>query len=112
MPYKDIEEKRFRTRIIMRAHRHRDWRQVYYDCDGVCVRCGSLDDLEFHETYNDRGDVDKTVLLCNGCHSEAHDYQIVNPRRFPSKLREDVEEEIKRYGGLEKWKEIMGIKDH
>ena len=112
IPHRDKDQYHYLSRVSVRAIRYPNWRQVFYDCDGVCVRCGSLDDLEFHETYNDKGDVDKTVLLCNGCHSEAHNGQIVNPRRYPSKLQEDVEIEIMRCGGLEKWKEKFQIKDH
>lgn len=105
---------RFIHRIANRNKRYPNWRQVYYECMGICqypiidTVCGATESLEFHEVYKENGQVFCIVLLCNYHHFSVHQ-GIVNPRRFPSMLQIDIDIEMKLAGGLIEWKKKFNI---
>lgn len=124
MAYKDKERRNQYQRILMRTKRHPDWRQVFLDCNGMCVfrdengsLCGSVDALEFHEVWIEakagENKFQQRVLVCNFHHFVEHvkDGFVgkVNPRPWKNKLQADVEFEMKRYGGLEGWVKHYGL---
>ena len=111
----DVDLLRFLGRIEKRNQRYPDWRQVYYDCAGMCrypidnngTICGHTEDLEFHECWGDT-DLKYIVLVCNYHHFSIHQ-GIVNPRHYKSKLQLDVELEMKLAGGLSEWQNKFNV---
>jgi hypothetical protein len=111
---KDIDLMRFIKRIEKRTARYSNWRQIYYDCNGMCQYpvnsdyvCGEMDGLEYHEMYE--GDiVIKIALLCNYHHNSVHN-GIVNPRHYKSMLQTDIDIEVKLAGGVDNWKNKYNI---
>lgn len=88
------------------------WRQLYYDKDGMCEMCQSVDDLEIHE----EGDgivVTMLNLLCRECHiHKKHGGAIAHlERKYSSLLAQDISDEIRSCGGLKSWKRVYGIKE-
>lgn len=90
-----------------------DWRQVYYDQDGICQRCGNPFGLEFHEYLDldtDSNGFIKFELVCNCCHICYHNYHFKDNARA-SMLAEDIQREIDECGNLAKWKVKYNIKE-
>ena len=114
----DQDLMRWFKRIQNRDTRYPNWRQVYYDCNGICqypvdnegMLCGEIDTLEFHEIYDDGGKVIQIALVCLYHHQSIHN-GICNPRRYPSKLQIDMDIEIKLCGSLADWQEKYQIID-
>jgi len=122
VPHKDLDWRKFSTRMSLRNMRHPNWRQAYIDCDGVCQFpdeetgvCGSIGHLEFHEPF---GEVKKgrdshpkfqqRILLCRIHHGQVHNRELFK-RRYYSRLVEDVQIEIARDGGLQNWMKKHGL---
>ena len=107
----DQDLMRWFKRTQQRDIRYPNWRQVYYDCNGICQYpvsnegelCGELDTLEFHEIYDSEGKVIQIALVCLYHHQSIHD-GICNPRHFPSKLQIDIDIEMRLCSSLENWK--------
>lgn len=101
-----------------RTKRYGNWRQIYCDNDGMCQGtredgqpCGAVDLLEIHEE-TDGISVIEWKLLCVSCHINLPGHRgNVTSRHYPSKLAEDVNQEILEYGGLENWKKAFHIRE-
>jgi len=114
----DQDLMRWFKRTQQRDKRYPSWRQVYYDCNGVCqypvgddgALCGETDTLEFHEIYDNEGKVVQIALICLYHHQSIHD-GICNPRHYPSKLQMDMDIEMKLCGSLADWQEKYQIID-
>jgi len=88
------------------------WRQLYYDNDGMCELCQSVDDLEIHEELTDSGI--KLRLVCRDCHiHKIHGSRVSEclGRKYSSMLAQDISKEIQNIGGLDNWKKLYGIKE-
>lgn len=113
---KDIDLMRFINRIEKRTSRYPNWRQVYWDCNGMCQYpvengiCGEMKGIEYHEIYNSDGDVSQIVLLCNYHHNSIHN-GIVNERRYQSMSARDIEIEMMLSGNADEWKKKFNIID-
>jgi hypothetical protein len=118
MPFKEVDDYRRWNRIRKRGERHPGWRQTFLDYNGMCAKCGSPENLEFHEPFGeDKGNnggpkMQARILYCITCHGDYHRYAgdcTCNARRFPSRLQEDVAWEIERAGGLQQWIDKFGL---
>jgi len=104
-------------RCRKRTVRYGNWRQIYYDHDGICRRCGVPFFLEFHEEFGNGSAMNCelfTVLCCNICHGREHPEwigRIVVRQYQRSVLSEDIEREIEECGGLREWMSRYGITD-
>lgn len=110
----------YHTRCAMRKQRHGNWRQIYYDCDGMCQWrefddsiCGEVDYLEFHAPDGEGNDIEgvakERVLICRTHHVEVHGDRFVNERGYLPLLQEDIAYEIENLGGLAAWKKHYKI---
>jgi hypothetical protein len=110
MPYKDKEVQKRHCRSQRRKWQHGNWRQIYYDNDGMCQICGGVEHLEFHAPQRECNGTHR-ILVCYECHKH-HDenYPMKIDHSYElSMLHEDVEAEMAECGGLEQWKTKCGI---
>lgn len=112
-PKEQRELRKFQLRMGQRAFKHgKNWRQVFVDCGGMCLSCGEVASLEFHEPFGEDkfgwGIFQTRVLLCPTCHTAEHS-DMFDDTRFirASRLAEDVNIEILIEGGYNNW-----IKNH
>lgn len=109
-----------------RKFRHGNWRQTFIDCGGMCVArhdkdslpCGERDFLEFHETWGENHDKDKTkftkrILLCNYHHSliDGHNKELIKFQFKLSMLQQDINQEIESSGGYRGWVKRFQLDD-
>jgi hypothetical protein len=96
----------------VRKHRHGEgFRQVFVDCGGSCVKCGSVDGLELHEPFGEdkkkEGKMQRRIVLCNECHRAEHPKHANGQMKLwefkPSILSDDMDLEIYLHGGVEEW---------
>jgi hypothetical protein len=106
--------KRIWNRNYNRTKRYGNWRQIYYNANGICEVCGeAVDELEIHEE-TDGISVIAWFLVCMDCHlKKIHKDSPTDwiRRKYGSKLAPDINAEIIKYGGLENWKKNFNIKD-
>ena len=88
-----------------------NWRQVYYDSNGICSVCGSTEHLEFHAPEGEENP--KRVLVCFKCLKEQDgEYPLgIDHSNELSQLTEDIQKDMERLGGLVRWKATYNIKD-
>jgi len=111
MAFKDYEMELRYNRCRNRTIRYGNWRQIYVNCNGVCVECGDTEELEFHEKCKGCESRD-IVLLCPRCHQKAREhrgYVTINPRHYASRLQEDVAWEIADCGSRKAWMEKYNL---
>ena len=111
-------------RAEYRKRRHGNWRQIAVDCAFMCIAwvngeeqpCGSQDSLEYHEVWGEEKDgyrakFSQRVLLCNRHHSlvPGHRSSLIQHQYKPSRLFEDLELEIAKWGGLQGWCDMYGL---
>ena len=113
----NIDLMRFLKRIEKRTARYPEWRQIYFDCSGVCQYpvgndnaeiCGEMEAVEYHEIWDDSGNLIDVALLCNYHHNSIHN-GIVNPRFYSSMSARDIEIEMLIAGGSEQWLKKFNI---
>ena len=118
MPYKNLERRALARRGYVRTYRHKNWRQVYIDCDGMCqfpvdeVVCGVMEFLEFHEPFGElevnglEVKFQQRVLLCPDHHAEVEGFDVqdlIKGQWQGSMLQGDVALEIALCGSVEQW---------
>ena len=111
-----MNERKFQLRMARRKYKHGNWRQAVVDCGGMCIRCWSVDNLEFHEPFGEDklgwGIFQQRLLLCHTCHDKEHSELFGENRNIqPSLLSEDVSIEILRHGGYQQWLKDFNLKD-
>lgn len=119
MPYKDQEYRKYYDRCRQRTRLYGNWRQIYYNHNGVCANpgCGEPRYLEFHESFGSNSPMSNEhsiVLLCGWCHAKEHPerlFEFITHQPKPSMLSEDVAIEMETCGGLAIWMEKYGIVD-
>uniref|UniRef100_A0A6M3KMJ9 Uncharacterized protein n=1 Tax=viral metagenome TaxID=1070528 RepID=A0A6M3KMJ9_9ZZZZ len=112
MPLKN-EAKRLWDRNNNRTKRYGNWRQIYHNALGMCEICGEVDNLEIHEE-TDGIAVIEWHILCTKCHlhivHKDNKTEWIN-RKYSSRLAQDINLEIEKYGGLENWRQKFLLKD-
>lgn len=118
--------KLFQNRMAKRTFIHgKNWRQVWVDCGGMCVRkgedgipCGSAEYLEFHEPFGEDGSgngwgrLQSRVLFCFPCHCKEHPALSGEPwRKVGNTLNDDVQIEIWMLGGWDNWIKRFALQD-
>lgn len=109
MPYKDLDMRRYVRRCSDRTRQYGNWRQIYYDQDGICQECGSVFHLEFHEIFGRKSPLTNEtsiVLKCPACHANEHSDNLkgmIFGQYTYSGLADDIEMEMTRCGGLRGW---------
>jgi len=117
--------KLFFNRMAKRKFVHGNWRQVWVDCGGQCVRkaedgypCGNTEYLEFHEPFGEDGSANgwgrlqSRVLLCFTCHCKEHPTLSGEPqRKTGNTLNDDVQLEIWMCGGWDNWIKKFKLQD-
>ena len=114
-----LSEKRlFQNRNAKRAHKHgKNWRQVFVNCGGMCLKCFAVDTLEFHEPFGEDklgwGILQSRVILCHDCHMGIEHQDMFNGMRYirPSQLSDDVAIEIMVAGGYDNWIKKFNLED-
>lgn len=112
----DIRHNRdlFFNRMYKRKLRHgENWRQVWVDCGGMCIRCNSVDFLEFHEPFGESEGWERMqsrVLLCVYCHCQEHPNRGTE-RNTSKTLNDDVQIEIWMHGGYDQWIKDFNLQD-
>lgn len=109
----------FMGRMRKRKERHGDFRQVFVDCGGMCVRCHSVYGLEFHEPFGEdhkeEGRMQSRLLFCTKCHQNEHPGHAKGQLRLwefkTSILAEDMDLEIFLHGGWDEWIKDFGLID-
>lgn len=122
MPYKNKERRALANRGYKRTYRHKDWRQVYVDCNGMCQFpvnggvCGATEFLEYHEPFGEINGQEvkfqQRVLLCPDHHAELEGEQVqdmIRNRWQGSMLQQDVALEILLFGGYQQWLDRYGL---
>jgi len=112
------EKRKFQNRMSKRTFIHgKSWRQIFVDCGGMCLNCGGIDALEFHEPFGEDkhgwGRLQARVLLCHDCHMKIEHALLFgnNPYVHISGLSCDVDAEILAEGGYNNWIKNHGLID-
>jgi hypothetical protein len=113
----------FFNRMAKRKHVHgANWRQVWVDCGGQCVKCGSGEYLEFHEPFGEEGctngwgRMQTRLLICFSCHCAEHPENTQNMengwgRKTGNTLNDDIQLEIWMHGGWDQWIKDFKLND-
>ncbi len=119
MPYANKILKSIQRRNEKRTIRHGNWRQIIYDYNFMCAKCGTYSISDLHEPFgeikynngNGNGKMQARIPLCYNCHSLEHDNNIIINRNHVSQYLKDIEREIKECGNMNNWCKKYNIRE-